>query len=76
MRPMLPLAAACLVMLLGLSASVLAGGDGPGIEVLTRVPIGTPFAVLAGLGTGVLAWDRHRPERACLPRCTVLPRRV
>jgi ABC-type Na+ efflux pump permease subunit len=36
---------------------ILEGGQGIGIAVLTWVPIWTPFAVLARLGTGIPAWE-------------------
>jgi ABC-type Na+ efflux pump permease subunit len=36
---------------------ILEGGRGIGITVLTWVPIWTPFAVLARLGTGIPAWE-------------------
>ncbi|WP_338502585.1 ABC transporter permease [Sphingomonas kaistensis] len=36
---------------------VIAGGQGIGITVMTWVPIWTPFAVLARLGTGIPAWE-------------------
>ncbi|MEP9401953.1 ABC transporter permease [Sphingomonas silueang] len=37
--------------------AVLRGASGPAIEVLTWVPIWTPFAVLARLGTGMPLWQ-------------------
>lgn len=37
--------------------TVLAGRSGIGLEVLTWVPIWTPFAVLARLGMGIPAWE-------------------
>lgn len=36
---------------------ILEGGRGLGITVLTWVPIWTPFAVLARLGTGIPTWE-------------------
>ena len=36
---------------------ILDGGKGIGVTVLTWVPIWTPFAVLARLGTGIPAWE-------------------
>lgn len=36
---------------------ILAGGGGIGIEILTWVPIWTPFAVLARLGAGIPVWE-------------------
>ena len=36
---------------------ILDGGQGVGITVLTWVPVWTPFAVLARLGTGIPAWE-------------------
>lgn len=40
-----------------LMQAVVAGSHGIGIEVLTWVPIWTPFAVLARLGAGIPAWE-------------------
>lgn len=40
-----------------LMQAVLAGRGGIGLEVLTWVPIWTPFAVLARLGLGIPAWE-------------------
>jgi ABC-type Na+ efflux pump permease subunit len=37
--------------------AVISGSTGIGIEILTWVPIWTPFAVLARLGTGIPAWE-------------------
>jgi ABC-type Na+ efflux pump permease subunit len=37
--------------------AVLRGATGPAVEVLTWVPIWTPFAVLARLGTGMPLWQ-------------------
>lgn len=36
---------------------VIAGGQGIGVTIMTWVPIWTPFAVLARLGTGIPAWE-------------------
>ena len=36
---------------------ILGGGEGIGITVLTWIPIWTPFAVLARLGTGIETWE-------------------
>ncbi|GAA4034734.1 hypothetical protein GCM10022281_13630 [Sphingomonas rosea] len=36
---------------------VISGGTGIGITVLTWIPIWTPFAVLARLGSGIAAWE-------------------
>lgn len=36
---------------------IVAGGGGIGITILTWVPIWTPFAVLARLGSGIAAWE-------------------
>ena len=36
---------------------ILSGGGGVGITVLTWVPIWTPFAVLARLGSGIATWE-------------------
>lgn len=40
-----------------LMQAVLAGSGGVAVEVLTWVPIWTPFAVLARLGVGIPAWE-------------------
>ena len=40
-----------------LMQGILEGGKGIGITVLTWIPIWTPFAVLARLGTGIPAWE-------------------
>ena len=37
--------------------AVVGGGGGLGIDVLTWVPIWTPFAVLARLGIGIPMWE-------------------
>ncbi|UYY57762.1 ABC transporter permease [Sphingomonas sp. S2-65] len=37
--------------------AVLRGGAGMGIQVMTWLPLYTPFAVLARLGTGMPAWE-------------------
>lgn len=36
---------------------IIDGGKGIGVTVMTWVPIWTPFAVLARLGTGIPAWE-------------------
>lgn len=36
---------------------ILDGGKGIGVTVMTWIPIWTPFAVLARLGTGIPAWE-------------------
>jgi len=36
---------------------ILSGGGGVGITILTWIPIYTPFAVLARLGSGIAAWE-------------------
>jgi ABC-type Na+ efflux pump permease subunit len=40
-----------------LMQGIMEGGGGIGIEVLTWVPIWTPFAVLARLGSGIPVWE-------------------
>lgn len=37
--------------------AIVSGKTGVGVEVLTWVPIWTPFAVLSRLGTGIPAWE-------------------
>ena len=52
-----PVLMAILIPITILIQAVLRGSDGIGIQVLTWVPIYTPFAVLARLGTGIPAWE-------------------
>ncbi|MEE3626991.1 ABC transporter permease [Nitrospirillum sp. BR 11752] len=46
-----------LMPVIALIQGILAGGGGIGIEILTWVPIWTPFAVLARLGLGMPTWE-------------------
>ncbi|HEX4693222.1 ABC transporter permease [Sphingomonas sp.] len=52
-----PVLMAILIPITILIQAVLRGGGGIGIEVLTWIPIYTPFAVLARLGTGIAQWE-------------------
>ncbi|MFC7536726.1 ABC transporter permease [Sphingomonas sp. GCM10030256] len=54
---LMPIILVILLPITLLIQSVLEGGGGVGITVLTWVPIWTPFAVLARLGTGIPAWE-------------------
>ncbi|WP_161978302.1 ABC transporter permease [Sphingomonas oligophenolica] len=52
-----PVLMAILIPITILIQGILSGGGGIGIEVLTWIPIYTPFAVLARLGSGLPAWE-------------------
>ena len=52
-----PVLMAILIPITILIQGILSGGGGIGIEVLTWIPIYTPFAVLARLGSGIPAWE-------------------
>ena len=52
-----PVMMAILIPITILIQGILSGGGGVGIEVLTWIPIYTPFAVLARLGSGIPAWE-------------------
>ena len=52
-----PVLMAILIPITILIQGILSGGGGVGIEVLTWIPIYTPFAVLARLGSGIPAWE-------------------
>jgi ABC-type Na+ efflux pump permease subunit len=54
---LMPILLAIILPISVLIQSVLEGGKGIGITILTWVPIWTPFAILARLGTGVPAWE-------------------
>jgi ABC-type Na+ efflux pump permease subunit len=54
---LMPILLAILLPITVLIQSVLEGGKGIGITILTWVPIWTPFAILARLGTGIPAWE-------------------
>jgi ABC-type Na+ efflux pump permease subunit len=54
---LMPIILAILLPITVLIQGILDGGKGVGITVLTWVPIWTPFAVLARLGTGIPAWE-------------------
>jgi ABC-2 type transport system permease protein len=52
-----PVLMAILIPITILIQGILSGGGGIGIEILTWIPIYTPFAVLARLGSGIPAWE-------------------
>ena len=52
----MPLTFAILLPVTFLIQAVLAGNDGPIVQVMTWIPFITPFAVLAQLGTGIELW--------------------
>ena len=52
-----PILMAILIPITILIQGILSGGGGIGIELLTWIPIYTPFAVLARLGSGIPAWE-------------------
>ncbi|MCU0948971.1 MAG: ABC transporter permease [Porphyrobacter sp.] len=54
---MMPIILLILLPITFLLQMVLAGGDGIGIAIFTWVPIWTPFAVLARLGSGIETWE-------------------
>jgi ABC-2 type transport system permease protein len=54
---LMPVLLAILLPITLLIQAILGGAGGVGVEVLTWVPIWTPFAVLARLGTGIPTWE-------------------
>jgi ABC-type Na+ efflux pump permease subunit len=54
---LMPIILAILLPITILIQGIIDGGKGVGVTVLTWVPIWTPFAVLARLGTGIPAWE-------------------
>lgn len=54
---LMPIILMILLPITVLIQGILDGGGGIGVTVLTWVPIWTPFAVLARLGTGIPAWE-------------------
>jgi ABC-2 type transport system permease protein len=54
---LMPIILAILLPITLLIQGVLEGGKGIGVTILTWVPIWTPFAILARLGTGIPAWE-------------------
>lgn len=52
-----PLILVLMLPIFVLIQAVISGGGGIGVEVLTWVPIWTPFAVLARLGLGIPTWE-------------------
>ena len=54
---LMPIILAIILPITILMQGIMEGGQGIGITVLTWIPIWTPFAVLARLGTGIPAWE-------------------
>lgn len=54
---MMPVLFAILLPITFLLQAVIAGNDGIMIQIFTWVPLWTPFAVLARLGSGIEAWE-------------------
>lgn len=54
---LMPIILAIVLPITILINGVIAGGKGIGVTVMTWIPVWTPFAVLARLGTGIPAWE-------------------
>jgi ABC-type Na+ efflux pump permease subunit len=54
---LMPILLAILLPITVLIQGILGGGKGIGITILTWIPIWTPFAVLARLGSGIPGWE-------------------
>jgi ABC-type Na+ efflux pump permease subunit len=54
---MMPVILLILLPITFLLQAVLAGSDGIAVQIFTWVPLWTPFAVLARLGSGIEAWE-------------------
>lgn len=54
---MMPVLLLVLLPITFLLQAIIAGNDGPIVQVLTWVPLWTPFAVLARLGLGIETWE-------------------
>lgn len=54
---MMPVLFAILLPITFLLQAVVAGNDGIMVQIFTWVPLWTPFAVLARLGSGIEAWE-------------------
>ena len=54
---LMPIILVILLPITMLIQGVLEGGKGIGVTILTWVPIWTPLAILARLGTGIPAWE-------------------
>lgn len=54
---LMPIILAIILPITVLMQGIMEGGQGIGITILTWIPIWTPFAVLARLGTGIPAWE-------------------
>lgn len=54
---LMPIILAILLPITVLIQGIVDGGKGIGVTIMTWVPIWTPFAVLARLGTGIQTWE-------------------
>ncbi|UUR07030.1 ABC transporter permease [Sphingomonas glaciei] len=54
---LMPIILAILLPITILIQGIVDGGKGIGVTIMTWVPIWTPFAVLARLGTGIQTWE-------------------
>lgn len=54
---MMPVLLLILLPISYLLQSIIAGNEGPVVQILTWVPVWTPFAVLARLGLGIETWE-------------------
>ncbi|MBI1403875.1 MAG: ABC transporter permease subunit [Porphyrobacter sp.] len=54
---MMPVILLILLPITFLLQAIIAGNDGPLVQVLTWVPLWSPFAVLARLGMGIETWE-------------------
>ncbi|MDQ3078517.1 MAG: ABC transporter permease [Pseudomonadota bacterium] len=54
---LMPIILAIILPITVLMQGIMEGGRGLGVTILTWIPIWTPFAVLARLGTGIPTWE-------------------
>lgn len=54
---MMPVLLLILLPITYLLQAIIAGNNGPIVQILTWVPLWTPFAVLARLGQGIATWE-------------------
>jgi len=54
---MMPVLLLILLPITFLLQAIIAGNNGPIVQILTWVPLWTPFAVLARLGQGIATWE-------------------
>ncbi len=54
---MMPVLLLILLPITFLLQAIIAGNNGPIVQILTWVPLWTPFAVLARLGQGITTWE-------------------